>query len=50
MRLELGVLGLEDDAHAAGAEHLQDAIAAQPADLVRLLRRGQEIVQLPLCP
>ena len=28
-RSQLRVLGLEDDAHAAGAEHLQDAVAAR---------------------
>ncbi len=36
------VLGLEDDAHAAATEHLEDAIPAQPAQLADGLRRGQE--------
>ncbi len=43
-RCELGILGPEDDAHAAGAQHLQDAVGAQPAQLVRSLGRGQEII------
>ena len=38
---QLEVFGLVDDAHAAAAQFLEDAIAAQPADLVGLLRRRQ---------
>ena len=34
---ELPVLGLEDDAHAPGAEYLEDAVPSQPADLARPL-------------
>ena len=49
LAFELRVLGLEDHAHAAGAEHLEDAKAAQPADLVGPFRRGQEIVVRPGC-
>ena len=41
-RLELRVLGLEDDAHAALAEQLEDPVLAQPADLVGALRRPEE--------
>jgi hypothetical protein len=40
--LEGDILGLKDQAHAAGPEHLQDAVQAEPADLIRLLRRRQE--------
>ncbi len=43
--LELRVLGLVDDAHAAVAQDLEDAILAQPAQLVGGLRRRQEIGQ-----
>jgi hypothetical protein len=35
------VFGLEDDAHAAGAEFLQHAVVAEAADLVRGPGRGQ---------
>ena len=39
--LQLGVLGLEDDAHAAGAEDLEHAIRPEPAQFVGALRWGQ---------
>src|SRR5262249_2892886 len=41
--LEGRVLRLQDHAHAAAAEHLEDAVAAQPTDLARALRGGQEV-------
>ena len=41
---EVGVLRLEDDAHGAGPQDLQDAVGAKPAHLVRALRRRQERV------
>ena len=37
-----GVFGQEDDAHAARPQHLQHAVVAQPAHLVRLPRRRQQ--------
>ena len=39
MPFQMGVLGLKDDAHAARAQDLEDAIGTQPAQLPRLLRR-----------
>jgi hypothetical protein len=39
---EVGVLGLEDDAHGADPQDLQDAVGTQAAQLVWLLRRRQE--------
>ena len=32
--LQLGILGLEDDAHAAGSEHLKNTVGTEPAQLV----------------
>ena len=43
--LERGVFGPEDDAHAAAAKDAEDAIRTQPADLVGLLRRREEVGQ-----
>ena len=43
---ELGVLRVEDDPHPARAEHSQDAIGAEPADLPRRPRRGEGLDQL----
>ena len=40
--LQSGVFRLEDDAHAAGAEDLHDAVRPEPADFIRQLRRGQK--------
>ncbi len=45
--LQLRIFGVEHDAHAAVTEHAQDAIRPQPADLIRLLRRGQKSVRFP---
>ncbi len=42
--VQVRVLGLEDDAHAADAEHFQHAISREPADLVGLLGRRQEVI------
>ena len=39
---EMGILGLEDDAHGASAQNLQDAVDAQATQLVRFLRRRQK--------
>ena len=39
---EGGILGLEDDAHAAVAEDVQHAVRPEPAQLARPLRRRQE--------
>jgi hypothetical protein len=39
---QFGLLGREDHAHATDAQHPEDAISAQPADLPRSLRWGQE--------
>jgi len=36
------VLGTENKSHAAAAQKAQDAVIAQPADLVRLKRRQQK--------
>ena len=46
LRLELGVFALEDDAHAAVAQHLEDAKRRRAGRSRRALRRGQEIGQL----
>ncbi len=46
--LEQRVFGLEDHAHAAAAQHLEDAIGAEPADLVVGLRRREKVVKLAL--
>ena len=40
--VQLGVLGLEHQTHAALAQHLQDAVRSQPADFAGLLRRRQK--------
>jgi len=39
--LELGVLGGEDGAHVARAEHAQDAVASEPPELPCLHGRSQ---------
>ncbi len=41
---EVGILRLEDDAHGAGPQNLQDAVRAEASHLVWVLRRGQERV------
>ncbi len=43
---QLGVLGEEDDAHAAAAEHLEHAVRTESAHLVGLLRRSQQAGQM----
>ena len=43
--LEPNILRLENHAHAAVAENLDNAIPAQPADLVRCFRRRQKVIQ-----
>ena len=39
--LQMHILGVVDHAHAAGAQHLEDAITAEPADLIGSLRRSE---------
>jgi hypothetical protein len=41
---EVGVLRLEDDAHGARPQDLQDAVGAEASQFVRLLGRGQKRV------
>jgi hypothetical protein len=40
------VLGQEDDAHTAAAQHLEHTVPAEPADFARPQRRRQEVVHL----
>gem|GEM_PF-6469396 len=40
--LQVRVFRLEDDPHGAGPQNFQDAIRAEPAQFVRILRRRQE--------
>src|SRR5262249_26316846 len=41
---QLGILGQIDLAHAADAQDLEDAIAREPADLVRPLWWGETVI------
>jgi hypothetical protein len=43
------ILGTKDDAHAACAQHAEDAIRAEPAHLVGTLGWGEEVLDLPVC-
>ena len=41
--VQLLVEGLEDDAHAAAADHGEHLVMVEPAERAGLLRRGQEV-------
>src|SRR5262249_12685370 len=44
--LQLRIDCLEDNAHAAGSQHAEDAVGSQPAQFAWLLGRRQEVVHL----